>query len=179
MNNKQSTKINIIDILLIVAALAVAAIISVYLFADRIQDGFSPKKNIYIYANAVKIDGSYAYEISKGDKLYNTENGELIGTVTRATLDNSYDSIINPSDGAYENVYYPDLYDITLIIAATVSENYDGCIKTGARLSAGNKKAAYNIEIVSVTAAEEFIEISPSYGQRTADDGMLQTESEG
>ena len=169
MNNKHSIKINIIDILLVVAAIAVAAIISVYLFADKIQDGFSPRKNIYVSANAEKIEEQYANSISKG---------EFIGTVSSVTLSNSYESYYS-ADGVKENVYYPDLYDVTLIIASTVSENYSGSIKTGAELNFSNKNAAFDVKIVSVSYAEEFMEISPSYGQRDGISASTDTESEG
>ena len=178
MNNKHSIKINIIDILLVVAAIAVAAIISVYLFADKIQDGFSPRKNIYVSANAEKIEEQYANSISKGDRIFNTANGEFIGTVSSVTLSNSYESYYS-ADGVKENVYYPDLYDVTLIIASTVSENYSGSIKTGAELNFSNKNAAFDVKIVSVSYAEEFMEISPSYGQRDGISASTDTESEG
>lgn len=118
-------KISVIDILVVLMALALLAVVWFRFFSgDEVIGRFSEKET---FTYVIRVDGIRQYTldaIKEGDVLYDNDNETVLGTVTkveRVPAERYYATV----DGQYVMGYQPERYDMFLTVEA------EGIVKDG------------------------------------------------
>lgn len=148
---KMNNKISLMDILLVLFSLFIIVILGIHLFSQTAEYDFSPKFNIYIHAGISKAENDFLHSIKEGDSVYDTETGKLVGVVESSVYTKSYESVFDEAQNQWTKVEYPDLYDIRIVISATVSEKNGTDYKIGQYAKLNVPSYAFSAEIIDIT----------------------------
>ncbi len=118
-------KVSVIDILVVLAALALLAVAWFRFFSgDEVLGRFSEKET-FIYV--LRVDGVRDYTLNavkEGDVLYDNDNDTVLGTVTKVEYEPA-ERYYSTVDGRYVMNYQPERFDMFLTVEA------EGIVKDG------------------------------------------------
>ncbi len=134
---KSRIKLNIVDIIVLIMALIVAAY-AIYAFAVRMEDS-GGKADIRYVIEIGQMRSGMAHRLAEGDLVYNGD-GELMGTVVSVSVSSAYHEG-SDSDG---NVVYSQIdgYEVAYItIQASSTVKKAGYQVNGEYIAAGQSYA--------------------------------------
>ena len=153
-------KPNIVDILIIVVILALAAV-AVFKFGvvnktESAGVGDAAEQRTYTaFIDEVRMATVNA--LHEGDKIYDEKTGICIGTIT-AVSHEPYMKTIIADNGSMVEVEYPDYYSISLTIEGPVIEKEEGYfvegvveLKTNSEMNTVTKYAKPVIKVTSIS----------------------------
>ncbi len=118
-------KISVIDILVVLMALALLAVVWFRFFAgDEVLGRFSEKET---FTYVIRVNGVRDYTLNavkEGDILYEIDNNTVIGTITKVEYQPA-ERYYSTVDGRYVMNYQPERYDMFLTVEA------EGIVKDG------------------------------------------------
>ena len=152
-------KPNIVDILIIVVILALAAL-AVFKFgvvnkneAARVSDA-AETRTITAFIDEVRMPTVDALHV--GDKIFDEKTGICIGTITEVSH-KPYQKGVIAADGSIKQVEYPDYYSISLTIEGPVMEKEEGYfvegiveLKTNSEMNTVTKYAKPVIKVTGI-----------------------------
>ncbi|WP_405727230.1 DUF4330 family protein [Anaerotignum sp.] len=152
-------KPNIVDILIIVVILALAAL-AVFKFgvvnkneAAGVSDA-AETRTITAFIDEVRMPTVNA--LHEGDKIFDEKTGICIGTITEVSHKPYLKGVI-AADGSIKQVEYPDYYSISLTIEGPVMEKEEGYfvegvveLKTNSEMNTVTKYAKPVIKVTGI-----------------------------
>ena len=149
MNFYKKIKLYMTDVILVLFSIIVICVICLYLFSDNTSLDFSPTKNIIISAKISKLP-QYDEQITVGNKVFDTETGQEIGTVAKAVYTPSFESVIDAETGSVKNIYHPEFSDVDIEIHCQISSNKAQKYKVGQNISINVPQLAFTAEIYEI-----------------------------
>lgn len=115
---KSKVKINIIDIILVLLAIALIFALFANFLAGKSKVDFSKKSNVEVTVKVNKIPSYHSDLIQNNNKVYLSEDNSLFGIVKSV----NYTKSVKSDNGIY---FYPDLVDAKIQIEcnADIDEN--------------------------------------------------------
>lgn len=153
-------KPNIVDILIIVVIIALAAL-AVFKFgvvnkqeATGVGDA-AETRTITAFLDEVRMPTVNA--LHEGDKIFDEKTGICIGTITAVSHEPYMKGVI-AADGSVKQVEYPDYYSISLTIEGPVVEKEEGYfvegvveLKTNSEMNTVTKYAKPVIKVTGIS----------------------------
>ena len=153
-------KPNIVDILIIVVIIGLAAL-AVFKFgvvnkqeATSVGDA-AETKTITAFIDEVRMPTVNA--LHEGDKVFDEKTGICIGTIKEVNYEPYMRGVI-AADGSVKQVEYPDYYSITLMIEGPVVEKEEGYfvegvveLKTNSEMNVVTKYAKPVIKVTGIS----------------------------
>ena len=151
---KNKAKVYLADILIILFSLATIASLYIFIFSDGFDFDFSQQKNITVKANISKTR-DYGVVLKKGDKVYDTDTGKLMGYVESAVYSSDYETIYDSENDVTKNVYHPELVNIDFTINAEYSEKNGFPYKVGEKVSLCSPNLAFDATIYELITIDD------------------------
>ena len=153
-------KPNIVDILIIVVIIGLAAL-AVFKFgvvnkqeASSVGDA-AETKTITAFIDEVRMPTVNA--LHEGDKVFDEKTGICIGTIKEVSHEPYMKGVI-AADGSMKQVEYPDYYSITLVMEGPVVEKEEGYfvegvveLKTNSEMNVVTKYAKPVIKVTGIS----------------------------
>ena len=121
-------KINIFDILIIVALL-VAALVGYKMLAKTGEDALEALPEVSFTVEIANCENDLANKIQPGDDIYDSVKGGYYGKVQNVETKQSTSVVANMQSGKYELVEYPNRQNVYITIKGTPTSMTDGNIQ--------------------------------------------------
>lgn len=132
---KRAGGVNILDVLIILCLLAVAALLF-FVYSPLSLFSFRTEETDIIYSVRVYgVPSDYATNINVGDTVSDVDGYELGRIASAVEVESHTMYIFDSHGGGVKPVIHPDLVDLIITVSATADENDNGYLVDGKRIA--------------------------------------------
>lgn len=163
-SNRQKTRFNFIDVLIILIILAVVGAAVYLIVTGNMETRRSENSNIEFTVRLSAVDEEYLSLIRENETVKDSSTDRAIGTIKKITTEKTryYGNIAVPTENGYTvtTAEYDDKYDVYVTISAYAKANDRGIYMIGnLRILVG---APINFKVPSFTSVSYITDFSAS-----------------